>query len=211
MPIYAFGIDTNQSGGDIFDSVGNDHRSDMEQRHTLLAVHNPTNNDLKTARALAEEMINVSGAEIKLYIRTDNADYDKLWDADPDPTYWNPIPIKAFFKPQPLELELKKWGADSVNKTELVFSHLQLFRLFNDRMVRVGDVVQIPYNSAVEGLNPKYYRIVNASPSGNYRYNWLYFNCQIEALTADMTVRPDDASPLPAENLMEQRAYRESI
>src|SRR5579871_1797860 len=126
MPIYRFGISTDPvPQGDLFDHVLETFRSETEQRHTQIALHDPHSNDLACARRLADEMINVSGAEVKVYARTDNSDYDKVWDADFDPTYWNAFRIKAYFKPQPLEVELKKWGADTPNKTEIVFSHLQ--------------------------------------------------------------------------------------
>lgn len=209
MPIYSFGVDTDQGGGSDFSVVKPDLRSDDQQRHTPLAIHNTESNDLQLARQRANEIINVSGAEIKVYARTDNADYDKLWDADPDPTYWNPVFMKAYFKPQPLEVELKKWGAEaSDNRTEIIFSHHQLYEKFSDRMLRVGDVIQIPYNAATKDLNPKYYRVTNAAPTGNYRYAWLYFTCHTTLLTADITVRPIDASPMPIDE--PAQGYRES-
>jgi len=212
MPVYRYGVETtSQPDGNLFDASHPDFRSEAQQRHTPLALHDSDSNDLKLARKLAEEMINVSGAEVKVYVRTENADYDRLWDADPDPTYWNPVPMKAFFKPAPLEMELKKWGADNTNRTEIVFNHQQLYRCFGERMLRVGDVVQVPYNAATESLNPKYYRVTNATPSGNFRYNWLYLTCQAEVLTADMTVRPADASPMPFDEMAEKKGgYRES-
>lgn len=211
MPIYRFAVDTDQSGGADLDQAHTDFRSDVEQRHTPVAIHDPESNDLKLARKMADEIINVSGAEVKVYLRTENQDYDKLWDADADPTYWNPVPMKAYFKPAPLELELKKWGADTENKTEIVFSHRQVFQKFGDRMLRVGDVVQVPYNSATEALNPRYFRVTNATPSGNFRYFWLYLTCQVTLLTGDVTVRPADASPMPVEPMPEKGGYRESL
>lgn len=213
MPIYRFGFNTDEvPEGDLFDLSHSDLRSDVEQRHTPLALHDPDSNDLKLARARANEIINVSGAEVKVYTRTENADYDDVWDSDPDPTYWNSFPMKAFFKPQPLETELKKWGADTPNKTEVVFSHQQLYQLLGERMLRAGDVIQLPYNAATRALAPKNYRITNATPSGNFRYNWLYFTCQVEVLTADITVRPPDDSPMAVEEPMKAGGvYRESV
>jgi hypothetical protein len=188
--IHSFGI--AQPGVDhaTFDSVIESFRSDVEQRHTPIAIHNPESADLRTARQLADEIINVSGAELIIYLRTENSDYDAVWDEDPDPTYWTPIPIKGYFKPAPLEVELKKWGADtSSNQTEITFSFRMIFNIVGERMLRTGDVIQVPFNSAP--INPKNYRILNATPSGNFRYNWLYFKCQAELLTADVTVRPE--------------------
>ncbi len=213
MPIYRFGITTDHVlEGDLFDRVHESYRSDVEQRHTPIALHDPESNDLQLARQLADEMINVSGAEVTVYVRTENADHDKTFDEDPDPTYWNPVKMKAFFKPQPLEAELKKWGVEIINKTEVVFSHLQLFREFGERMLRIGDVIQLPYNAATIALSPKNYRITNSTPSGNFRYNWLYFTCQVEVLTADITVRPpDDKAMFEEERLRSNDVYRESL
>lgn len=208
MAVYRFAVDTGEINE--FDAVHADFRSDVEQRHTPLALHDPDSNDLKLARKMADEIVNVSGAEVKVYARTENQDYDRVFDADPDPTYWNPVPLKAYFKPAPMELELKKWGADTENKTEIVFSHRHVYKQFGERMLRVGDVIQVPYNAATEALNPRYFRITNSTPSGNFRYHWLYFTCQVTLLTADMTVRPDDASPMSVE-IPQEGGYRESF
>jgi hypothetical protein len=153
-------------------------------------------------------MINVSGAEIKLFVRTDNADFDSVWDEDPDPTYWTPLFLKAFFKPEPIQTELTKWGADTKNRTEVVFSHHQIYGLLGDRMLRAGDVVQLPYNAAA--ISPKNFRVLNATPSGNFRYIWLYLTCQVETLTADVAVRPEDDMPVD-EQIRTGGQYRESL
>lgn len=211
MPIYRFGVDVDQGGDHALVSVHPDFRSDVEQRHTPLALHDPDSNDLKLARKMADEIIHVSGAEVKIYTRTENADYDDVWDSDPDPTYWNCVPMKGYFKPMPLEFELKKWGAETVNKTEITFSHLQLFTQFGERMLRTGDVIQIPYNAATKALAPKTYRVVNGTPAGNYRYHWLYFTCQVELLTADITVRPQGDEPMTQEQAKPGGTFRESV
>jgi hypothetical protein len=191
--IHQFAQDTGGLSADRFNSILKSFRSDVEQRHSPIQIHNPESADLKLARLLANEQINISGAEIKVYIRTDNADYDEVWDEDPDPTYWNPEFMKAFFKPQPIEVELAKWGADTKNKTEVVFSHFQIFDQFGERMLRAGDVVQLPYNAAA--ISPKNFRIINVTPSGNFRYHWLYLTCTVETLAADITVRPEEDMP----------------
>lgn len=213
MPIYNFGINTDRvAEGDLFSLVKEDHRTESEQRHTAIALHDSTSNDLQTARKLADEMINVSGAEVKVFLRTDNADFDDVWDADSDPTYWDVVLIKAFFKPQPLETELKKWGADTPNKTEVVFSHRMLYTLFSDRMLRAGDVIQLPYNAATRNFSPRNYRVNNGTPSGNFRYNWLYFTCQVETLTADITVRPPGDTPMAEDEMMKPGGvFRDSL
>lgn len=213
MPIYRFGHNTDKvSEGDLFDNVLTSFRSDIEQRNTPISLHDSSSSDLSYVRRQVEEIINISGAEVEVYIRTDNADYDKVWDSDPDPTYWNMFRMKAYFKPQMLEMELKKWGLDlSTNKTEIVFSHLQLYRELGERMLRIGDVIKVPYNGTTEATSPKHYRITNATPSGNFRYNWLYFTCQATVLTADITVRPEDDLPNIDEQYGSGGVYRESV
>ena len=192
--IHRFGADIGLARHEDFGSVGPSFRTDIEQQHSLLQIHDNDSNDLQTARRLADEVINISGALVVVYVRTENADLDTVWDADPDPTYWTPFPIKAYFKPEPLQIELKKWGADIANKTEISFSHRQIHEKLSDRMLRVGDVIQVPYNAAT--LSPKNFRITNAAPSGNFRYHWMYLTCAAETLTADITVRPEPGMPL---------------
>lgn len=210
MTIHRFAVDTGQVSPVQFDSILSSYRSDVEQRHTPLALHDPDSADVRMARLQAKEQINVSGAEVTVYTRTDNADFDSVWDEDPDPTYWNPIKIKGYFKPQPLEAELKQWGAEVVNKTEIVFDHFEIHQLLGDRMLRTGDVIQLPYNAATTAINPKNYRILNATPSGNFRYTWLYLTCQLETLTADITVRPEEDMPVE-EQIRTGGQYRESL
>ena len=91
MTIHRFAIDTGQLSPGKFTSVLESSRSDVEQRHTKIALHDEESADIRYARQLADEIIHVSGAEIEVYLRTDNADNDSVWDADADPTYWQPI------------------------------------------------------------------------------------------------------------------------
>lgn len=171
------------------DAVRASGRTDVEQINPSLSIYRPESADIKMARQLADEMVNVSGAEIKVFLRTDNADYDEVWDEDPDPTYWNPFIIKGYFKPEDIEVELHRWGLDTQNKITITFSHRQIYEKVGERMLRSGDVLQIPFNAVP--ISPKNYRIVNATPSGNFRYTWLYLKCAAELLTADVTVRPE--------------------
>lgn len=210
MPIHNFAVDTGQVDADIWDTILTSYRSESEQRHTPIAIHDYESADIKLARSKAKEIINVSGAEVTVFMRTDNHDYDAVWDEDPDPTYWNPMKIKGYFKPQPVETELKEWGAESVNKTEIVFDHFTIKQINGDRMLRIGDVVQLPYNSVDPNLAPKNYRVLNVTPSGNFRYTWLYLTCVLETLTADITVRPEEDMP-EEEGLRTNGRYRESL
>ncbi len=205
--IHRFGLEEDVSN-EAFQSVHATYRSETEIRNSPLAIHDPDSADIKLVRQLADEMVNISGAEVKLFVRTDNADYDAVWDEDPDPTYWSPILLKGFFKPQPIEAELQKWGVDVKNKTEIVFSHREIHEKLGERMVRVGDVLQLPFNSTPIKL--KNYRVVNASPSGNYRYIWLYLTCNLELLTADISVRPEE-DMVDEVNEEASGTYRESL
>lgn len=208
MAVFNFGTSIGMSDTDFSAAIA-DYRSDSEQANPSLSVYNPDAPEIATARTLADEMINISGAPVRIYLRTNNGDYDYVWEEDPDPTYWNPINVKGFYKPAPLEMELKKWGVDTLNRAEIIFSHKQIFELCGERMLRTGDVVELNYNSANKSLNPKHYRIVNATPSGNFRYIWLYMTCNIETLAADVAVKPIDDIGINDEQM--EQGYRESI
>ncbi len=190
MGIYDFGMKIDEPSDAHFLNVTPDFRSDEQQLNSDFSLFDQDAPEIATARAHADEMINTSGAMIRVYPRTDNADYDRVWDEDPDPTYLNHINIKAFFKPQVLQHELKKWGFDTNNATEVVFSHRQLFKELGNRMLRTGDVLYLPYNAA--SINPTHYRITSAAPTGQFRYNWLYYTCNVVILKADSTIRPVD-------------------
>lgn len=211
MGIYQFNYGSEGMSASDYTGASQDFRSDTEKTSSSLSLYNNDAPEIKLARQLAEEMINTSGAIVKVFVRTDNNDFDAVWDEDADPTYWTSVEIKAFFKPAPLETELKKWGADTINKSELVFSHYQVLNAFGERMLRPGDVIQIPFNSIMPDRNPTTYKVLNGTPTGNYRYTWLYFSCAIETLNADIAVRPHEVSePSTNELIRSNGAYRES-
>ena len=81
MAIHRFAVNTGQVSADQFDTILTSFRSDVEQRHTPLALHDPGSADVRMARAQAREQINISGAEVVVYLRTENADFDHVWDA----------------------------------------------------------------------------------------------------------------------------------
>lgn len=164
------------------------NRMDPAVQNTPIAVHNPDSPDIAQAAKMAEEIINVSGADVEVYMRTDNKDYDAVWDADADPTYWSKIPLKGFFIPKPSETVLTKWGSDTPIKQEIVFSKAVVMAETRDRSLRVGDVIKVPYNTK---LKSDTYRITNVQETGNFRYIWLYINCQVETITGDITVAVD--------------------
>lgn len=190
MPLYDFSKSSDEPGVSHFLRQSQDLRTEDQKINSSLSIFQEDSPEVLTARTNADEMINTSGAEIRVYPRTDNADFDIVWDEDPDPTYLNHYNMKAFYKPSQLKTELKKWGIDTSAPTEIVFSHRQLYEKFGERMLRDGDVIYIPFNAA--SINPTHYRVTNGSPTGNFRYTWLYFTCQTDILRADSTIRVKD-------------------
>jgi len=166
------------------------YRSDIEAFHPLYQVHDINARDIETARRLAREMVYVNGALVHVHARTMNEDVDDIFDEDPDPTYMMPKFFKAFFVPQPLEYELTQWGVDvSNNQTELSFVLADVHEAFGERLLRTGDLIEVPYNS-VSAQKPKYYYVNNAHEAGNFRYTWLYVNCQASLINGDVNIRP---------------------
>jgi len=210
MGIHNFSSNTGNISQDIYNSILASNRSDVEQRNSPLAIYDTESADIRMARRQAKELIDISGADVEIFLRTENADYDNVWDEDADPTYWNPFSIKGYFKPQPLEAELKQWGAEIINKTEITFDYFELKHIIGDRMLRTGDVIKLPYNTVTQSINPRNFRILNATPTGNFRYTWLYMTCQLETLSADITVRPEQDMP-DEEGIKTNGQYRESI
>ena len=165
-------------------------RSDVEADEPLVSLHYPESADIAVARRLAAEQIRVTGAHTNVFARTDNLDMDdEVWDEDADPTYWPAVILKCMFKPQPTETELKRWGIDTSNKTEVIFAMSDLVAHFPNRLLRTGDVLELPYNLPVDNLDPGFYRIIKVTPSGNYKYSWLYLTVTVDILSADQTVR----------------------
>ena len=156
----------------------------------MYQVHDINSRDIGTVRRLVREMISVGGALVQVHTRTMNDDVDDIWDEDPDPTYLVPETFKAVFVPQPLETELTMWGADvSNNQTEIAFFLLDIHEKFGDRLLRTGDLIEVPYNS-ISAQKPKYYYVNNAQETGNFRYTWLYLNCHTSLITGDVNIRP---------------------
>lgn len=195
MPIHNFNTDQE------FISIDKlpDFRSDTEREFTPLSVFNHNLSDLAYAERLAEESINISGAWITIFPRTDNAGTsNEVWDEDPDPTYKNGKKFKGYFVPDPIGIELTKWGIDVQNKTAVVFARAVLFKAFGARMLRPGDVLRVPHNtlSPVQiaetgGIKNRMdtFRIINAADIGNFRYRWLYYRCNVELITGDITIQ----------------------
>lgn len=168
------------------------HRSDLEREFPLVQAHDVESADLRLAMTTATEVCNVTGALLDIHQRTDNhGNADQVWDEDADPTYWPAIQLKAFFAPGAIEVALKTWGADAAIKLEMYFSMQALVRHFGERVLRANDVIYVPFN-AIGNVQPCYFRIINFTPTGNYKYVWLYAKCNCESLTGDITVLPRD-------------------
>lgn len=164
-------------------------RSDVERDYPLVQQHDDSSADLNMASRVAGEAARAGGAQVEVFLKTDNADFDQVWDEDADPTYWPGVLLKAIFAPKPLEIALKQWGTDATIRLEAWFAMADVRREFGDRVLRPGDIIRIPFN-AVGNVTPKDFRVLNPTPDGNYRYNWLYFKVNLENLTGDITVQP---------------------
>lgn len=162
-----------------------DFRSDTSS--TALNQDNPASPDLASAFALAAEAMAIGGADVEVFIRTDNSDYNKTYDEDPNPTYFAPVFMKAYAPRQPLQKTMIKFGLDIKSDMKFTFFMPHLVTQFGGRQLREGDVIKSDYNAG-DDLN--LWRIVNTSPMGNYRYQWLYLECTVSLLTADITVMP---------------------
>lgn len=180
--IYDFGHLAGVNG------IETDLRADVDIYNSAVQQFNPGSQDVELANKMAMEIIQISGIPVNVYLRTDNEDVNGVWEEDANPTYWPAREIKAFYVPQPSESELTKWGVNVRLATEVVFCRAQLYKEFGERLVRVGDVLNIPYASMA--MPTGYFRIKNAQDFGNFRYQWLYVRCQVETLHADITVLP---------------------
>lgn len=164
-------------------------RSDVQRDFPLVQQFDPRSRDLVTAHKMAYEFIYVAGAVVEIFARTDNADVDKVWGEDPDPTYWPGVVRKGFFQQKPLELALKQWSLEASITLVIDFSKDDMVRHFGQRMLRSGDVILVPYNS-IGNITPKYFSVENASPSNPYRYDMLYLTCTCQNISGDITINP---------------------
>ena len=175
-----------------------DHRSEVEQQFTPLALYQPESPDLAFAERVALEIINVSGAWTKIFTRTEDESYDDVWEEQTEPTYRPGKDLKGYFVPEPLGSELNKFGVDAPNKTEVVYSRANIFQEMGDRMIRPGDIIEIPFGSIERhrGGNRVYYRVSDAREKGNFKYRWLYYAAIIERITGDITIQVTPQSTL---------------
>ena len=191
MGIYNFG-DTAQRFVSAEDVP--DFRSPAEQFASPNSVYNPQKPDYGYVERMAMEFMNISGAIVTIYPKlpdmTEGIDQD--FDEDAHPQYGNGIITKAYFKPEPKRMELKKFGIDTLTSVTLVFSRAQLMMMpeIGDRLLLPGDVIKIPYNHVDEIKNPMMVRVLNATPMGNFHYRWIYHQVTCEPITGDELVAP---------------------
>lgn len=176
--------------------VYQDNRTEEQVDNPLFQVSDKESKDVAVAFKLAKEMMMVSGAWVKLHPKTRNEDIDSVFDEDADPTFWPAKMFKAYFVPKPLEFELGKWGVEAKNSTEIVFFRDDLFAEFGSRLAQIGDIIEVQPMGLSE-YTPKYYSVMNAQETGNYRYNWMYVTCQVTSITGDPNIRPHVADNSP--------------
>jgi hypothetical protein len=149
------------------------------------------------AKRNAKEIVNICGANVIIYARTKNENYDVVWNEDPAPTYHAGKHLKGYFAPQPVAVTLTPFGADAPNAMTVVFCREEIIELFSDRMLIPGDIIEVPYGGSL--VKPDRFRITNASDTGNFRYIWLYVTCNVETITDERALDIEEPfNPLPA-------------
>lgn len=171
--------------------------------NSKLAIYDPDDPSIANMERQALQYIDHSGAETKIYIRTnDLGQIDDVWEENANPVYELPVPTKGQFAPEKMSAALNKWGYEANTNFEVNFSRANLLGLFGTRLIRKGDVIEIPHNTLVQTQNTEFvdgrlgcadkFRVLGARDTGNYNYRWLYWTCTVELLTGDITVRPPE-------------------
>ena len=198
MAIYNFG-DINQ-----FSNINDvpDFRSEEEQANSPLSLFNNNSSDIAFAERQAAEIINISGAVITLYMKEPKRDAKEIevWDEDADPLYRAGVSMKAFFKPEPTQQELTRWGVDQRIRATMVFSRALLLGnpQVGKRLLLPGDVIEAPYNLPSNfDYGPFRFRVLNVKQTGFFKYRWLYVECACELITGDQALRVPFKSPVP--------------
>jgi hypothetical protein len=178
-----------------------EHRTEAEKQLTELSVYNHGSPDISYAERLAEEIINISGAPIMVYKRGRNP-LDDVWEEDADPTYERGLKLKGWFTPEPAEISLTRYGVDVPNKTNVVFSRATVLKQFGNRMIAEGDILIVPHNTLIgtqftdtrDGSADNridQFRVIKSGDTGNFKYRWLYWSCNVENVTGDSTIQVD--------------------
>lgn len=192
MPIYNFEFRQPDQSMDKMP----DFRSDAEKLLSPASQYNPEIADIAVVERWAEETCNISGAFVALYLRMENkSTVDEVWNESQDVVYASPKWVKGVWKPQPLSDQLTRFGVDAPNKSIITFSRASMLKDFG-RIVREGDVIAVPQNEAdkTSGLSIQheylYYRVINVTNNGQFRYRWIYTRCACEPLTGDTAWLP---------------------
>lgn len=171
-----------------------DFRTEVEKQLSPISIYNHDKPDIAYAERMAEEVINVSGAWITLFLKQPKGDSKEIevWDEDADPIYSAGKKMKAYFKPEPILTELTRWGLDVPLRITVIFSRTSLMNDANigNRLLLPGDVVEAPYNlPSVLDEGPLRFRVLNSSQDGFFHYRWLYVKAVCELITGDLSLK----------------------
>lgn len=174
--------------------------------NNLTSMFDPDNPEIANMEREAYNYIHQAGAPTEIYLRTsDLGAVDDVWEEDNNPIYDSPVPVKGQFVPEKMSTALVKFGVESNAKFDVHYSRAELLDLFGNRLIRSGDVIDIPHNTLVQTQNTEFvdgkfglatkFRVLEARDTGNFNYRWLYWTCTVELLTGKMnneiTVRSD--------------------
>lgn len=172
-----------------------DFRSDTEREFTPLSIFNHDKPDIAYAERMSEELINICGAWVTVYLKEPKplVKQAEVWDEDADPIYRNGIEFKAYIKPETVSVDLTKWGIDNPLKLKAIFHRTTIVNKLGARLIAPGDAIEVPYNAAkslmISPPRPFYFRILNVFDSGNFQYRWLYYTAVAELITGDKSLR----------------------
>lgn len=167
-----------------------------------LDIYDHDNPDIANMEKEAAELIQKSGATTLIYLRAnDMGAIDDTYDEISQAVFEKPLTIKGLFTPSNASIVKVKYGIDINLKFTISYSRALLLQDIGPRLIRTGDVVQVPHNTliqtqATEFLDGKVnrldkFRVISGSDTGNFNYRWLYWTINIEPVTGDITVRPD--------------------
>lgn len=191
MAIYNF--DSEKEQFVTIDSIP-DFRTEVERKMSPLSLYNHAKPDIAYAERMADEIINLSGAVVTLYLKEPKRDAKEIevWDEDADPLYRTGKVMKAYFKPEPTQQELTRWGYDQRLRITAVFSRAALFKEsgVGQRLLLPGDVIEAPYNLPSNfDYSAFRFRILNVKQAGFFEYRWLYLEASCELITGDEALK----------------------
>lgn len=196
-PIYNFDDEQKYSSLD----QASDFRSLEEQTNGLSAIYDHDNPDIANQEREIVSLVNDSGAWLKLFHRTsDLGQVDDVWEEDANPLYLPPVPVKGMFTPDSVATALTKYGIETKVGFEIHFSRANLLFLFGQRLIRKGDVIQVPHNTLIQTQSTEFlsgpqnqidkFLVTEAKDTGNFNYRWMYWTCTVQNVAGDITVRP---------------------